>query len=153
MLASMASETRHFDIALPSEQAYAVVRQAALQLPGFSRSSENQQAGFLVFERLLGWSNPMKVEVRLEMTAPTVCRVNLTAKLLALADPMGFMRGVLDMFEAHITGCANAAAQSQPWPAPPTHDKKGLRANVIVLGVLALILIPVFLFVALVAMQ
>jgi hypothetical protein len=149
----MASESRHFDIALPAEQAYALVRQAALQLPGFSRSSENQQAGFLVFERLLGWSNPMKVEVRLEMTAPTVCRVNLTAKLLALADPMGFMRGVLDMFEGHITGCATAAAQGQPWPAAPTHDKKGLRATGILLGVLALVLIPLFLFVAVAMMN
>jgi hypothetical protein len=153
MLASMASEKRHFDIALPAEQAYALVRQAALQLPGFSRSSENQQAGFLVFERLLGWSNPITVEVRLEMIAPNVCRVNLTAKLLALADPMGFMRGVLDMFQGHISGCATAAAQGQPWPAPPTHDKKGLRATLILLAVLGVILVPLFLFVVVIAMQ
>ncbi|MEM9195808.1 MAG: hypothetical protein AAGF12_41970 [Myxococcota bacterium] len=149
----MASETRTFDLPLAGEQAYPLIRDAGVQLPGFDREAERQAEGFIKFVRVLGWSNPMGMEVQLQVLNEQATRVQLTAKLLALADPMGFMKGALDMFEGHITACAHAAAAGQPWPAPPSHDKKGAKSTVILLGILALIMVPIFAFLVLVILM
>ncbi len=146
----MASETREFELNLAPEPAYHLVRQAGTQLPGFRLSYERQDQGFLQFERLLGWSNPMRVEARLEIRGDQRVGVKLTAQLLAFLDPLGFMKGALDMFEEHLRGCAEAAAQNAPWPKAPSYDKRGLQGTLVLLAVLVVIGLGIVGFVVLV---
>ena len=128
----MASKTNIITLPVDANQAYGLVRQAGSEIRGFSLKQENPQLYSMRFARGFGWTNPVDVEISVYQQGGQTC-VQLKADIVALADPMGFLPPVLNVFETHIHNHVHALQTGQP-VAPAPRERRGMTVTLWIFG-------------------
>lgn len=130
----MASKSRDITLAAPSNVTYGLARAAGTELPGFRLSREDPAGYYLKFARGWGWTNPTDVEVTIYQLDADNSQLRLSASILALIDPFGFLDSALDMFETHLRAHHQASLQGVR-PPPPPKDRRAMWVNIIIIVV------------------
>lgn len=131
----MPSQSRDVSLPIAANQAYALLRSAGSEIPGFRLVRENPQAYSIDFARGFGWTNPVDVTASVFATGESQAQIRLTASILALADPFGFLPSVLGLFEKRIQQHLYSMSTGAPLP-PPERDGRAMTVNLIIIGVL-----------------
>lgn len=136
----MADKMHTFQLQMPATQAYPLVRQAAIEVRGFSLKREDPAHYMMELARGFGLTNPVDVTISVYEPAPGQTAVQMKASIFALADPMGFLPSVLGMFETHILAHAQALQTGQP-PPPPPRDKRAWAITIGSLGCVVVLIL------------
>lgn len=131
----MASKSRDITLAAPSNVAFGLARAAGSELPGFRVSRDDPAGYYLKFARGFGWTNPTDIEVTVYQLDAQSSQLRLSANILALFDPFGFLDSTLDRFENHLRAHHQASLQGVR-PPPPPRDRRVMWANIIIIGVM-----------------
>lgn len=129
----MPSQSRDVSLPIPANQAYAVLRNAGSEIPGFKLVRENPQAYSMDFARGFGWTNPVDVTASVFATGESQAQIRVTASILALADPFGFLPSVLGLFEKRIQQHVHSMTTGAPLP-PAERDGRAMKVNLIIIG-------------------
>jgi hypothetical protein len=130
----MPSQSRDVSLPVSANQAYALVRSAGSEIPGFKLVRENPQAYSIDFARGFGWTNPVDVTANVFATADGQAQIRVTASILALADPFGFLPSVLGLFEQRIQQHVHSMTTGAPLP-PPKKDGRAMTVNLVIIAV------------------
>ena len=123
-------------------------------MSGFRLFQEDRSQATLWFKRGFGWTNPIDLKVWVFSPGsenPHAAVVRYQASILALADPMGFTKGAIDMFEKHVQAHLHSAMTGAPLPPPPK-DLRAMKINFIIIGIAAVLVIGVIVAIALVVL-